>query len=44
MSYHLNPNPKALNLTLLDIKAILQESEAQLEMKIFNPSSFFVWR
>jgi len=23
---------------------ILQESEAKLEMKIFNPPSFFVWR
>ena len=26
------------------LRAILQESEAKLEMKIFNPSSFFVWR
>ena len=26
------------------IRAILQESEAKLEMKIFNPPSFFVWR
>ena len=27
-----------------DLRAILQESEAKLEMKIFNPSSIFVWR
>ena len=27
-----------------ELRAILQESEAKLEMKIFNPSSFFVWR
>ena len=26
------------------LRAILQESVAKLEMKIFNPSSFFVWR
>ena len=26
------------------LRAILQESEAKLEMKIFNPPSFFVWR
>ena len=26
------------------LRAILQESEAKLEMKIFNPSSFFLWR
>ena len=26
------------------LRAILQESEAKLEMKIFNPSSIFVWR
>ena len=26
------------------LRAILQESEAKLEMKNFNPSSFFVWR
>ena len=25
------------------LRAILQESEAKLEMKIFNPSSIFVW-
>ena len=29
---------------LKKLRAILQESEAKLEMKIFNPSSFFVWR
>ena len=28
----------------LSLKAILQENEAKLEMKIFNPPSFFVWR
>ena len=27
-----------------ELRAILQESEAKLEMKIFNPPSFFVWR
>ena len=27
-----------------ELRAILQESEAKLEMKNFNPSSFFVWR
>ena len=27
-----------------NLRAILQESEAKLEMKIFNPASFFVWR
>ena len=27
-----------------DLRAILQESEAKLEMKNFNPPSFFVWR
>ena len=27
-----------------DLRAVLLESEAKLEMKIFNPSSFFVWR
>jgi hypothetical protein len=26
------------------LRAILQESEAKLEMKILNPPSFFVWR
>ena len=26
------------------LRAILQESEAKLEMKNFNPPSFFVWR
>ena len=26
------------------LRAILQESEAKLEMKIFNPPSIFVWR
>ena len=26
------------------LREILQESEAKLEMKIFNPPSFFVWR
>ena len=26
------------------LRAILQESEAKLEMKIFNLPSFFVWR
>ena len=26
------------------LRAILQESEAKLDMKIFNPPSFFVWR
>ena len=26
------------------LRAILQESEAKLEMKIFYPPSFFVWR
>ena len=30
--------------TQLYVKAILQESEAKLEMKNFNPPSFFVWR
>jgi len=27
-----------------NLRAILQESEAKLEMKIFNPPSFFGWR
>ena len=27
-----------------ELRAILQESEAKLEMKNFNPPSFFVWR
>ena len=27
-----------------ELRAILQESEARLEMKIFNPPSIFVWR
>ena len=31
-------------LLTLQLRAILQESEAKLEMKIFNPPSFFVWR
>ena len=26
------------------LRAILQESEAKLEMKIFDPPSIFVWR
>ena len=26
------------------LRAILQESEAKLEMKNFNPPSIFVWR
>ena len=26
------------------LRAILQESEAKLKMKIFNPPLFFVWR
>ena len=26
------------------IRAVLQESEAKLEMKIFDPPSIFVWR
>ena len=33
---------EVFNFNLL--RAILQESEAKLEMKIFNPPSFFVWR
>ena len=28
----------------LHLRAILQESEAKLEMKNFNPPSIFVWR
>ena len=28
----------------IGLRAVLQESEAKLEMKIFHPPSFFVWR
>ena len=28
----------------LKLRAILRESEAKLEMKNYNPPSFFVWR
>ena len=31
------------NRRLYSLRAILQESEAKLEMKIFNPPSIFVW-
>ena len=31
-------------MVLEGLRGILQESEANLEMKIIKPSSFFVWR
>ena len=34
----------SLKVFLKNLKAILQESEAKLEMKNFNPSSIFVCR
>ena len=38
-------NDRGMKYTVvISLRAILQESEAKLEMKIFNPPSFFVWR
>ena len=35
---------EGVNTVCKILRAILQESEAKLGMKIFNPFSFFVWR
>ena len=35
---------EATTLIHNSLRAILQESEAKLEMKIFDPPSIFVWR
>ena len=32
------------NFLTLVLRVILRESEAKLEMKNYNPPSFFVWR